>query len=74
MNVMKKQSLDGTNMKASDTQFLDFYTTLFFVMGGVSLTYSIWVNASIKGNYNLREYFFVRWDNKNGGFELLFII
>ncbi len=43
-------------------------------MGGVSLTESIWVNAFIKGNYNLREYFFVRWDNKNGGFELLFII
>ena len=43
-------------------------------MGGVSLTYSILVNAFIKGNYNLREYFFVRWDNKNGGFELLFII
>lgn len=74
MNVMKKQSLDGTNMKASDTQFLAFYTTLSFVMGGVSLTYSILVNASIKGNYNPREYFFVRWDNKNGGFELLFII
>ena len=74
MNVMKKQSLDGTNMKASDGQFIAYCTTLFFVVGGVSLTESIWVNAFIKGNYNLREYFFVRWDNKNGGLELLFII
>ena len=74
MNVMKKQSLDGTNMKASDGQFIAYCTTLFFVVGGVSLSNSVWVNASIKGNYNPREYFFVRWDNKNGGFELLFII
>lgn len=74
MNVMKKQLLAGTNMKASDGQFIAYCTTVFFVVGGVSLTYSIWVNAFIKGNYNLREYFFVRWDNKNGGFELLFII
>lgn len=74
MNVMKKQSLDGTNMKASDGQFIAYCTTLFFVVGGVSLTNSIWVNAFINGNYNLREYFFVRWDNKNGSFELLFII